>query len=108
MVKLTVDPIYQPREVEERENGFELVHSDNLDNFVNKRRPFSMEDLYPVPELRQVIGFKKQKKTALPESQRAAQSQAKLQQQKLLYGNNPQQPQKSSNKQSISYMPSTP
>lgn len=50
LVKITVDPVYPPKKVEERENDFELVYSD-LKN-VNKRRPFSYDLLYPVPELK--------------------------------------------------------
>ena len=52
MVRLVVDPIYPPKEIDERPNLFELIYSDNPENSINKRRPFSLDLLYPVPELR--------------------------------------------------------
>lgn len=54
MVKITVDPVYPPKSVEQRENLFELVYSESKG--INKRRSFTFDDLYPVPELRQQIG----------------------------------------------------
>lgn len=53
MTKIVVDPIYQPKIVEDpnRENLFELVYSE--DQNINKRRSYSMDLLYPVPELKQ-------------------------------------------------------
>jgi hypothetical protein len=56
MVKIIVDPVYPPASVEERESLFELVYSEQPENMVNKRRPYSMDLLYPVPELRPQIG----------------------------------------------------
>ena len=50
MMKLVVDPIYPPKHVEERENLFELLYSENTG--LNKRRPYSYDLLYPVPELK--------------------------------------------------------
>ena len=52
LMKLTVDPIYPPRYVEERENLFELIYSENPDKPVNQRRSFSLDLLYPIPELK--------------------------------------------------------
>lgn len=61
MTRIVVDPIYPPRNVEDpaRENLFELVYSD--DQNINKRRPFSMDLVYPVPELKQQVGTTKQR-----------------------------------------------
>ena len=57
MFKITVDPIYPPKQVEERENDFELVYSEVRG--INKRRNFSYDLLYPVPALKQTVGFLK-------------------------------------------------
>jgi hypothetical protein len=56
MTKLVVDPVYPPKNVEERENGFELIYNESTENPVNKRRPFSLDLVYPIPELKQQIG----------------------------------------------------
>lgn len=57
MIRLTVDPIYPPKnEWDERESLFDLVLNDNHDQPINKRRPFSMDLIYPVAELKQPIG----------------------------------------------------
>jgi hypothetical protein len=52
MTKIVVDPVYPPRFVEkDRENLFELVYSEEQN--INKRRPFNLDLVYPVPELKQ-------------------------------------------------------
>ena len=58
MTRISVDPYYPPRNLEDskRENLFELLYSEQPENAINKRRPFSLDLLYPVPELRQQIG----------------------------------------------------
>jgi hypothetical protein len=50
MVKIVVDPVYPPRVVEERENLFELLFSESQN--INKRRSFSFDLVYPIPELK--------------------------------------------------------
>lgn len=64
MIKLVVDPVYPPKNPgEPRESLFDLVLSDNPDQPpVNKRRPFSMDLVYPVSELKQNIGVTNNKK----------------------------------------------
>jgi hypothetical protein len=52
MFKLTVDLVCPPRVVEQRENGFELLYNEDPVNPVNKRRSFSYDLVYPVPELK--------------------------------------------------------
>ena len=53
MTKIVVDPIYPPKHVDsERENLFELLYSENGDTIINKRRPFNLDLIYPVPELK--------------------------------------------------------
>ena len=52
MTKLVIDPVYPPKNVEERENGFELIYNESVENPVNKRRPFSLDLVYPIPELK--------------------------------------------------------
>lgn len=52
MTKLTVDLVYPPKNVEERENGFELIYNESVENPVNKRRPFNLDLVYPIPELK--------------------------------------------------------
>lgn len=56
MTKLVIDPVYPPKNVEERENGFELIYNESVENPVNKRRPFSLDLVYPIPELKQQVG----------------------------------------------------
>ena len=55
MTRITVDPYYPPRHIEDphRENLFELVYSEQPENAINKRRPFSFDTVYPIPELKQ-------------------------------------------------------
>lgn len=62
MTKLIVDPVFQPREVDnERENLFELVYQENIDSTFNKRRPFNLDLVYPIAELKQQVGVVKNK-----------------------------------------------
>ena len=58
MTRLVVDPVFPPKNLEDpgRENLFELLYSENPENACNKRRPFTMDLVYPVPELKQQIG----------------------------------------------------
>ncbi len=58
MTRLVVDPYFPPRTLEDpgRENLFELLYSEMPENAVNKRRPFSLDLVYPIPEFRQQIG----------------------------------------------------
>ena len=63
MIRLTVDPTYPPRKAgEARESLFDLVLSDNPEAPVNKRRPFSLDVLYPISELKQAVGGSNNKK----------------------------------------------
>ena len=55
LLKLQVDPICPPKSVEERDNLFELIYSDTKN--INKRRSFNYDLLYPIPELKQQVGF---------------------------------------------------
>lgn len=54
MTRLAVDPIYPPRNVEDpgRENLFELLYSEQPENACNKRRPFSLDLVYPIAEMK--------------------------------------------------------
>jgi len=62
MTKLVVDPMFPPKEVDsERENLFELLYSESHDQIINKRRPFNLDLVYPIPELKQPIGVVKNK-----------------------------------------------
>lgn len=69
MIKLCVDPVFAPRTVpeEDRENEFELLYREQGPHgpAVNVRRPFSLDLVYPIPELKPFIG----KKSALKEKQ---------------------------------------
>jgi hypothetical protein len=58
MTRIVVDPVYPPRHTEDphRPNLFELVYSENPENAVNKRRPYTLDHVYPIPELKQQIG----------------------------------------------------
>lgn len=57
MIKLTVDPIFQPpdHEVDDTENHFDLIYSpgntENSETSVNKRSSFELTNLYPIKEL---------------------------------------------------------
>jgi hypothetical protein len=55
MTRLCVDPYFPPKNLEDpgRENLFELLYSEQPENAINKRRPFTQDLLYPIPELRQ-------------------------------------------------------
>ena len=66
MTRIVVDPYYPPRNLEDRgrENLFELVYSELPENACNKRRPFNLDLVYPVPELKQQIGTVKPRNTA--------------------------------------------
>lgn len=66
MTKIVVDPYYPPRNVEDktRENLFELVYSELPENACNKRRPFNLDLVYPLAELKQQIGTVKPRNTA--------------------------------------------
>ena len=61
MTKIVVDPIFPPKHVEERENLFELLYSEgeNGTNIFNKRRPFNFDLVYPLAELKPLIGVNK-------------------------------------------------
>jgi hypothetical protein len=58
MIKLTVDPTYEPKHVESRPNGFEILYREEQACTtrgklpVNKRRPFATDLCYPFPELK--------------------------------------------------------
>jgi Tubulin-tyrosine ligase family len=54
MTRLVVDPYFPPKNVEDpkRENLFELLYSEQPENAINKRRPFSLDLLYPIAELK--------------------------------------------------------
>ena len=74
MFKICVDPVLKPRNVLEpdRENDFELIYRDASHKFgpaVNVRRPFTMDLVYPFPELTPFIGKKKnpaQRESSIP------------------------------------------
>ena len=64
MLKIVLDPVLKPRIPTEpdRENDFELLYRDASSKHgpaVNVRRPFSLDLVYPVPELTPFIGKKK-------------------------------------------------
>lgn len=64
MLKIVLDPVLKPRTPTEpdRENDFELLYRDASSKHgpaVNVRRPFSLDLVYPVPELTPFIGKKK-------------------------------------------------
>lgn len=61
MLKIVLDPVLKPKSVPdtERENEFELIYQDASQKngpAVNVRRPFNMDLLYIVPELKPFIG----------------------------------------------------
>jgi hypothetical protein len=66
MTRIVVDPYYPPKNLEDkgRENLFELLYSELPENACNKRRPFNLDLVYPIPELRQQIGTVKPRNTA--------------------------------------------
>ena len=73
MLKIVVDPVCKPRSVPEddRENDFELLYREQGQHgpAVNVRRPFSLDLVYPIPELKPFIGKKsniKEKKPTIP------------------------------------------
>lgn len=57
MFKLVVDPVYGPKVVpeEDRANGFELLYRESEPQ-VNLRRAYDFNLVYPLPELKPVIG----------------------------------------------------
>ena len=70
MLKICVDPVCKPRSVPEpdRENDFELLYREEGKHgpAVNVRRPFSLDLVYPIPELKPFIGKKTNVKDKLP------------------------------------------
>jgi hypothetical protein len=61
MLKIVLDPVLKPKSVPdaERENEFELIYQDASQKngpAVNVRRPFNLDLLYIVPELKPFIG----------------------------------------------------
>ena len=61
LVKLVVDPVFKPRNTPAgTTDGFELIYREDYGNPnlppINQRRPFSLDLLYPVPELKPFIG----------------------------------------------------
>ena len=61
IVRIVVDPVLAPdtRPDEGRPNDFELIYRDASTKHgpaVNVRRPFSMDLVYPIPELVPFIG----------------------------------------------------
>ena len=66
MTRIVIDPYYPPKNLEDkgRENLFELLYSELPENACNKRRPFNLDLVYPIPELRQQIGTVKPRNTA--------------------------------------------
>lgn len=61
LFKIVVDPVFAPRIVPDasRENNFELIYKEYGDNSgpaVNKRRPFTFDLCYPIPQLKPFIG----------------------------------------------------
>ena len=70
MFKIVLDPVLKPKNVPEadRENGFELLYREEQVGqgpAVNVRRPFSLDLLYPFPELKPFIGKKSALKPGL-------------------------------------------
>ena len=72
LLKIVVDPVCQPRNVPEfdRENDFELLYREQGKDgpAVNVRRPFSLDLVYPIPELRPFIGKKNNLKEKTPKA----------------------------------------
>ena len=57
MTKIVIDPIFPPKFVDtERENLFELLYSESDSGIINKRRPFNLDLMYPIAELKPPIG----------------------------------------------------
>ena len=69
LLKIVVDPVCPPKNIPEfdRENDFELLYREEGKNgpAVNVRRPFSLDLVYPIPELRPFIGKKSSVKEKL-------------------------------------------
>ena len=64
MLKIVLDPVIPPQTEYEpdRENDFELIYRDASTKHgpaVNVRRPYTLDLVYPVPELKPLIGVKK-------------------------------------------------
>lgn len=65
LVKLVVDPVYEPKVVPDADvdNDFEILYREEQACTyrgklpINKRRPFSLDLCYPVPELKPLIGM---------------------------------------------------
>jgi hypothetical protein len=63
MLKIVLDPYLKPRQTPnpDEENGFELLYREEragVGPAVNVRRPFSLDLIYPIPELKPFIGKK--------------------------------------------------
>ena len=63
MLKIVLDPVLKPKTVpdSDRENAFELLYREEQSGqgpAVNKRRPFTFDLVYPIPELKPFIGKK--------------------------------------------------
>lgn len=59
MFKIVLDPVLKPKNTPEadRENQFELLYREShIGSYVNVRRPFNHELLYPIPSLKPDIG----------------------------------------------------
>jgi hypothetical protein len=61
MLQLVVDPIFKPQNPSAiAEPGFELIYREDSGNadlpYVNARRSYSLDLVYPVPDLKPFIG----------------------------------------------------
>jgi len=61
LFKIVLDPVFAPRSVPDpsRPNNFDLIYKELTDALgppVNKRRPFTFDLCYPIPELKPLIG----------------------------------------------------
>ena len=64
LLKIVIDPVLKPKNIHEpeRPNDFEIIYRDASDAHgpeVNIRRPFSLDLMYPIPELVPLIGKRK-------------------------------------------------
>ena len=71
MLKIVLDPVLAPKTVpdEDLENGFQLLYREESCGqgpAVNLRRPFSLDLIYPIPELKPFIGKKSNLKVKPP------------------------------------------
>ena len=63
MIKIVIDPYLKPKNTpnNDRENLFELLYREESVGYgpaVNLRRPYSLDLIYPIPELKPFIGKK--------------------------------------------------